>query len=206
MVLDEVHSGRGRCTALLAVGRRGSIGEAGYTKRLPHNSSAPRGSPSPGHAMARQGVCGHGVTVRLAFGTGDFLRSSRRATVDHVRARRPRGHALLGRLPLHWPPAVPGLRAAVAGSAAGVRGAGCARRSRQDRRPQHNACVLGNRARHRGGSTAPAAGKVAAPTTGDPALAGAEGRNKTGAAVAHRVATARSVRRTGRPLLYAPAD
>ena len=135
MVLNEVHSGRGRRTALLAIGRRGNIGEAGHTKRLMHNSSAPRGSRSPGHAMARQGVCGHGVTIRLAFGTGDFLRSSRRATVDHVRARRPRWHALLGRLPLYRPPAVSGLRAAVAGSAACVRGAGCTRRARQDRRP-----------------------------------------------------------------------
>ena len=72
MVLDEVHSDRGRRPALLAGGRRGNISKAGHTKRLPHNFSAPRGSPFPGHAMARQGVCGHGATIRLAFGTGDF--------------------------------------------------------------------------------------------------------------------------------------
>ena len=72
--------------------------------------------------------------------------------------------------------------------------------------PSTTLVFLGIELDHRGGSTAPAAGKVAAPTRGDPALAGAEGMNKTGAAVAHRVATARSVRRTGRPLFYAPAD
>ena len=68
MVLNEVHSGRGRRTALLAIGRRGNIGKARHTKRLPHNSSAPRGLLSLRHAMARQGVCGQGVTIRLAFG------------------------------------------------------------------------------------------------------------------------------------------
>ena len=55
-------------------------------------------------------------------------------------------------------------------------------------------------------SNALAAGEAAALTGRDQALAGAEGRNKTRVAVAHRVAAARSVRCTAWPLLYAPAD
>ena len=44
---DHIHPCGGRRAVLLAVGSWGSASKAGHTKRIPHHSGAPGGSPSP---------------------------------------------------------------------------------------------------------------------------------------------------------------